>query len=150
MFKLEPFNTSLLDKRIRFVLLVLAGFICLTTALELYLAEHFRSYVQLIPFVLAGLGFVGVLVVLIKANKGTLRALRIIMMIVVLGSLFGIFEHTKHNFEFHLEIRPNAQASDVSFAAVRGPNPLLAPSILAFAGVLALLATYYHPVLRTK
>ncbi|MEP7291582.1 MAG: hypothetical protein ABI835_07345 [Chloroflexota bacterium] len=33
---------------------------------------------------------------------------------------------------------------------MKGANPLLAPGILVFAAVVALLATYYHPVLRQQ
>jgi hypothetical protein len=32
--------------------------------------------------------------------------------------------------------------------ALMGANPLLAPGILALAGVLAIAATYHHPALR--
>jgi hypothetical protein len=62
--------------------------------------------------------------------------------------LFGIFEHIEHNFGFALEIQPNATAPDVFWAALGGANPLLAPGILAFAALLALAASYYHPLLH--
>ena len=71
----------------------------------------------------------------------------IAMLVGLVGSLFGIYEHLEHNIEFALEIRPNAAVADVFWGALAGANPLLAPGILAFMAILALAATYYHPAL---
>ena len=141
-------NPQQTDRRIRAALLVLAAVTCLLTAGELWLAEHFGSPTQLIPFVLAGLGFATVVAVLVRPSPLTLYALRWTMALAVLGSLYGIYEHLEGNFAFELDIRPNAGATEVVWAALKGANPLLAPGTLAFAGILACLASYRHPALH--
>ena len=55
--------------------------------------------------------------------------------------------HTRQ-YEFALEIQPNATTSEIVMDALRGANPLLAPGVLALAAILAIAATYYHPALH--
>jgi hypothetical protein len=69
------------------------------------------------------------------------------MLLVGLGSLFGLYEHIEHNLAFELEIRPTAAVNDVFMEALKGASPLLAPGILGLAALIALAATYYHPAL---
>lgn len=133
--------------RLRRFLLGLAGFMSIGTIVELALTEHWEDAVQILPFVLAGLSFITIVAVLIRPQVGALRVLRWLMVVVLIGSLFGIYEHLEHNIEFALEIRPNAAVADVFWSALAGANPLLAPGILAFSAILALAATYYHPAL---
>lgn len=114
---------TIIVHRLRVFLLALAGCMCIGTVAELWLTEHIESLVQLIPFVLCGLG------------------------LLVLGALIGAYEHVEHNLAFELEIRPGATPADVWFDALRGASPLLAPGILGLAAVIALAATYYHPAL---
>ena len=137
-----------INHRLRLFLLALAGFIFVGSVVELALEGHRASPVQWIPFVLSGLGIVTVTAVLISPARSTIWGLRGAMGLAFLGSLFGMFEHIEHNLAFALEIRPNATVSDVFFEALRGANPLLAPGILALAALLALAATYYHPILK--
>lgn len=141
-------DAELINHRLRLFLLALAGFIFVGSVVELALAGHTESPVQWIPFVLSGLGLVAVTAVLAWPGRFTIFALRGVMGLALLGSLFGMFEHIEHNLAFALEIRPNATVSDVFFEALRGANPLLAPGILALAALLALAATYYHPTLK--
>ena len=75
----------------------------------------------------------------------TMRVMQVVMVLNVLGSALGIYEHIENNLGFELEIRPNAAVVDVFIEALHGASPLLAPGILALAGLLALAATYYHP-----
>ncbi|NUM46723.1 MAG: hypothetical protein HUU38_18620 [Anaerolineales bacterium] len=137
-------------QRYRLFLFLLTGAIFIGVLVELYFTEHTESLPQWIPFVLSGLGLVALVGVLVRPQRAMILALRGVMGLVTLGSFFGIFEHIEHNLEFALEIRPNAVASDVFFEALGGPNPLLAPGILALGALLALAATYYHPALNKK
>ncbi len=143
-------HSEILIGRYRKFLLLVACFICVGTVVELWLEEHMGNVVQLIPFVLCGLGFVAIVATLMRPQRMTVRALRIVMAVVLVGSLFGVFEHVEHNLAFALEIRPNAVPSDVLMDALRGANPLLAPGILALAAILAIGATYYHPTLQDQ
>lgn len=133
--------------RLRRFLLGLAGFMAVGTLVELALTEHWENAVQILPFVLCGLSVVVIGIALLRPQRRLLRLLQWVMALTLAGSLFGVFEHIEHNIEFALEIRPNAMMSDVFFEALGGANPLLAPGILAFTAILALAATYYHPLL---
>lgn len=143
-------SPELILQRLRQFLLLLAGFLCLGTMVELGLIEHWDDPPQILPFVLCGLGLIAVVWFLIQPKYKTARLLRWIMGITLAGSLFGIFEHVEHNIGFALEIRPNATLGDVFFEALGGVNPLLAPGMLAVAALLAIAATYYHPVMSNN
>lgn len=134
-------------RRLRLFLLALAGLVFLVTPVELWLTEHFGTPIQFIPFVLSALGLVVVLLVLLASRRATLIGLRGVAVVIILGSLLGVYEHLIHNLAFELEIRPNAVPTDVLLDALKGASPMLAPGILAFGALLALAATYYHPAL---
>ncbi|HKY05377.1 MAG TPA: hypothetical protein VJQ56_10830 [Blastocatellia bacterium] len=133
--------------RLRSFLLALSGLLCAGTIAELWLAEHMETVVQLIPFGLCGLGLVAALVVLLKPRRIPILTLRIIMALVAVGGLYGIYEHIENNIEFQREINPSASTGDAVIASFYGPNPLLAPGIVAVAAALAVAATYHHPAL---
>ena len=136
-----------LNTRFRYFLFFLAGAIFVGTVVELLFSNHMETAVQYIPFFLCAIGFVTLIVAVARPQRSTLLALRAVMVVVIGGSLFGIFEHIESNIEFALEIRPNAVLGDVFWQALGGANPLLAPGILALGGLIALAATYYHPKL---
>jgi len=141
-------STEIVVQRLRRFLLVLAGSLCFGTVVDLLLVEHRQDLFQLIPFVLSRLGLIAVLAALLRPQRTTLRMLQIVMVLNILGSLFGVYEHVEHNMAFALEIRPNTTTSAAFWAALSGANPLLAPGILALAAIIALAATYYHPALE--
>jgi hypothetical protein len=133
--------------RLRRFLLAVSTLLFIGTVFELWLVEHTETVVQLIPFALCGLGLIVVIVVLLHPRRATMLALRACMGLVLLGSLFGIYEHVVGNMAFQSEINPNAKTREVLMGAIGGANPLLAPGILALAAVLAITATYHHPAL---
>lgn len=134
---------------LRRFLLGLAAFLSFGTIVELILADHMASATQLIPFVLCGLGLVVTVMALVRPNRLTIRLVQAVMAISMVGSLFGIYEHLEGNWEFASEIQPNATLTTIVMKALSGANPLLAPGMLAFAALVALATTYYHPALRT-
>jgi hypothetical protein len=142
--------TSTVEQRLRTFLLWLAGSMCVGTTVELFLAKHYEDPVQFIPFVLCGIGLIAVAAALRRAQRARLLALRGVMSLLLLGSLFGMYEHLVNNFAFELEMRPSAVWSDVWFQALRGAAPLLAPGVLAVAAVVAIAATYAHPALARR
>jgi hypothetical protein len=143
-------SAEIVVERLRRFLLILAGLICAATVVELWLIKHTKDPIQLLPFILCGLGLAAVVVVLLRPQRRTLRALQGIMGLLILGSLIGVYEHIASNLEFALEIQPNAATNTLIFKALGGANPLLAPGMLAFAALLAIAATYYHPTLATS
>lgn len=143
-------DTSTVLQRLRTFLLVLAGLVCVGVPVELWLAEHMESPTQLIPFALCGAGLLAVAAVLLRPSRITLLALRVVMLLLIIGSGLGVYEHLAGNLAFAQEIRPNATLGAVWLDALRGANPLLAPGALALAALLALGATYAHPLLHAR
>lgn len=140
---------TIVVQRLRIFLLVLAGWMCAGTILELWLTEHMESPIQFTPFILCGIGLIAVTLALLLPQRLTLITLRLVMGLLIAGSLFGVVQHIQHNLAFELEIRPNATISAVWFDALRGASPLLAPGVLALAAIIAIAATYYHPLLTS-
>ena len=140
-------HTTTVEQRLRTFLLGLAGWMCIGTIVELFLAKHTEDPIQFLPFLLCGMGLIAVVAALWRPQRGILIALRGVMGLLMLGSLFGMYEHLASNFAFELEMRPSAVWSDVWFQALRGAAPLLAPGILALAAIIAIAATYAHPAL---
>ncbi len=143
-------SAEVLVGRFRVFLLSVAGFSCVVTIVELWFEKHTGSALQLIPFILCGLGVAAIAAALIRPRRITLRLLQTVMAAMLAGSLFGLFEHVEHNLEFAREIRPNATFSVLLADTLHGANPLLAPAILALAAVLAIAATYFHPALQAQ
>lgn len=140
-------NSNDVLRRLRLFLFVLAGLVFAGAVVELVLTEHTESPVQWIPFILSGLGIAAILAALIRPQRLTLIALWSVMVLVILGSLVGVYDHLINNIGLELEIRPNATVGDVFMDALKGASPLLAPGMLAVAAIIALAATYYHPAL---
>ncbi len=131
----------------RFLLLLAAG--ALTgTLVELWAAKHTEEPMQLIPFVLCGVGMLALAVAGVRPGRRSLLALRTVMGIVALGSLVGIYEHIENDAAFYQETHPDAAFAETVVAALQGRDPLLAPGILALAATLAIAATYRHPALE--
>ena len=138
------------ESRLRIALLRLAAVICAGTIVELWLAEHTKSAVQLLPFLWCAIALATILVALLRPRRGTLRALQAIMAALVVGSLVGMWQHWSANLSFELDIRPQATLADVWLKTLHGAAPLLAPGVLALAATIALLATYGHPALHSS
>jgi hypothetical protein len=141
-------SAEVIVTRMRRFMLVLACFLCAGTVIELWLTEHTKTPIQFVPFVLCGVGLIALLAVLSRPTQRTIWALRAVMVVAALGGLLGTYEHLQGNLELAREVKP-AQASAAPLAsALTGGNPPLAPGVLGVAAVLALAATYRHPVLE--
>jgi hypothetical protein len=134
-------------RRLRRFLLALSVALLAGAVAELWFVEHTEDKLQLIPFVLCGLGAVAVVVALLRPARASVWALRAVMLLVVLGSLLGVYLHVESNAELERELYPGLSTGRVWLGALGGANPLLAPGVLAVAALLALAATYQHPSL---
>ena len=108
------------EKQLRRFLLAVSVCVFAGTVVELLFAEHAESVVQIVPFVLCGLGAAMALAAFYAPRRKVLLLLRGVMAVVVLGSVFGWYEHFEHNLAFELEIRPNATPGDVFWEALHG------------------------------
>ena len=134
--------------RLRRFLLVLSAFLFCGTLVELWLVNHTEDLVQWLPFILCGVAVVVVLSVLLRPRRGTFLSLKAWMIVVIAGSLFGVYEHVTNNIAFEREIAPTAPLLRIFREALSGANPLLAPATLAVAALLALTATYKHAEIK--
>lgn len=136
-------------KRLRLFLLWLALFLFAGTLVELWLVQHYQDRIQWIAFVITGIGLATTPLVLLRRSRTTVLILRLCMLVVIAGSLFGVYEHVSNNIEFALEIQPNLPTRELWLKGLSGANPLLAPGTLAVAGLLALAATYQYSAISS-
>lgn len=136
--------------RLRRFLLLLATLSLLVILIELWLEEHTQEPLQLVPFILCGVGLITLLAALLRPTKPILVALRAVMTFVALGGLLGTGVHLLRNLSFEQEVRPNVEMGEMVMNALKGAIPLLAPGAMVFAGLLAIAATYYHPTLTER
>jgi len=131
-------------RRLRLFLLALTALLFVGTLLELWLVNHTEDVVQWVPFVLAGGGLLLTLIVISRPQAKIIRLLRWWTLLLILGSVFGVFEHVTNNISFEREINPSVTRNRLIWRGLSGPNPLLAPGTLAIAALLALAATYKY------
>ncbi len=129
-------------RRLRTFLRLLAAGLFAGTVVELVLTGHTDGPVQFVPFALCGLGLLALMAVWMRPGRKTVRTLRVIMTVVVIGSGVGVAEHLWGNREFARETRPRASAMTLLLPTLTGVAPLLAPGILAVAAAVAMATTY--------
>ena len=124
---------------------------------ELATLRHWNDRTQLMPWAVLALVALLALAVLIRPTRSVLTAARPVAVLSVLAAGFGIFEHVKANYDTAPLDRVWGPAWDsMSFTARLwraidgsvGPSPLLAPGLLAQAGLGLVLATIGHPTNR--
>jgi hypothetical protein len=135
---------------IRRALMALTAIGVLGAAFELATEQHWRSTEQLIPWGAIALLTLAVLLLLGKDSPRLVAAVRLIALVVLLASVFGVYAHVAANYD--------AGPLDQRFAAtwdtlpvvtrwryaltkVVGPAPPLAPGMLGQSALLLLLAT---------
>ena len=131
-------------RRLRLFLLALSSMLFAGTLAELCLVNHTEDAIQWLAFVFASVGLLVTLVSLIRRGRITLAVLRVGMVLVIAGSLFGIYQHVSNNIAFEREIQPNSTIGHLVWKGLSGANPLLAPGALAIAGLLALAGCYKY------
>jgi predicted membrane channel-forming protein YqfA (hemolysin III family) len=139
--KTAPLEHSSTQTLRRFALaLCLLGVV--TTPIELVLMHHYNDKDQIMPFIFLGLAAIGVAAAWLRPNARVLRGVRVLMVLVVLGSGIGVFEHLKANYR---DATRGGTVSNLIELVLTGFAPLLAPGILAQVGLLGLAFTYKHP-----
>src|SRR5687768_2676135 len=104
-------NVADVLRRLRQFLLVLSVLLFGGSLIELWLVGHTDGWIQWIPFVLSTAGAVASGFVLLKQHAVTVRLLRACMGLVLLGTLFGVYEHITGNIAFAREVDPTASTS---------------------------------------
>ncbi|SHF48829.1 hypothetical protein SAMN05443144_10970 [Fodinibius roseus] len=143
-------SISSAEQQLRSFLFGVAAFIFIGTVAELYLLEHFEETRQWIPIILSVAGSTLCTAAWWKPNRTLYWGIRWLMGLIALASLYGMYLHFMGNYEFTLEINPSFSATEAIWPAIKGSYPLLAPGILFLGAILALAATYRHPVMKRQ
>jgi hypothetical protein len=133
--------------------LALAAIGVVGTLLELTLIKHYASKDQVIPYVLLGLSALGLIAVMVRPTALVLRVFQAVMIVTILGSGIGMFEHLKanaHNAGATQDKEAIPTTPSAILAGINGFAPLLAPGVLAQVGLLGLVFTYRHPNLKSS
>jgi hypothetical protein len=126
--------------------LVLIGIVGLIV--ELLLLKHYDSFTQVIPIASLGLGLATTIVVARNTTRATMRAFQAMMWVFLFAGLLGLFFHFKGNIEWALERTPELGGWPLTWKALRGATPALAPGALAQLGLLGLAWSFRHPALQ--
>jgi hypothetical protein len=137
-------------RRLQNALYLLAAGLFIVTIGELWAEEHYESTLQLVPFALCGIGLVALIGVKLSPSRPVVLAVRALMIVLIAGSLLGIYEHAAGNLEFAREVRRRADTTTLVKATIQGGAPILAPGIFAFGAAITLAATYATTVLTNR
>jgi hypothetical protein len=138
-------STSLL----RPLILVIMGIGTLGILGELLLLEHYKFDSQWIAVMLTLLTGVCTVILGFNPNARVMRVVQLALLLVVLGSAFGVLEHVKTNYD-RMENGSNVSSLSPIWQALKGRAPALAPGALAQLGLLGLLFMYKHPNLERR
>lgn len=136
--------------RLRTLLALLYVFGVLGLATELLLLGHTEDYWQWVPFIMISISLLGLLAVYTVKSPGSLKAFRGIMLLFIAGGIWGTWLHLKGNMEFELEMYPTMSGFKLLTEVLTGATPALSPGAMVLFGLLGLLFTFDHPLLKTK
>lgn len=119
----------------------------LAAAVELVLVDHYEEWQQVLPFATIALGLAAAGWAWASPAPASLRSARWAGALAAATALAGVYFHVEGNLGFAREVRPGEGGLALAWDALSGGNPLLAPGMVALAGVLAAAATYRHPAL---
>lgn len=117
----------------------------LAAAVELVLVEHYEEWQQALPFGMIALGSLAASWAWRSPGRTSIRSARWAGVLATMTALVGVYFHVEGNLGIAREVHPDASGAEVFWDALSGGNPLLAPGMIALAGVLAAAATYRHP-----
>jgi hypothetical protein len=154
--------TTALGRRIDPAVLIRRGLLALivlgilATAFELASERHWNGIEQLIPWIALAVLTAATMLLVIPAD-GSVAASRVLALLVVAASLYGVVEHILVNYDSGALDQRYAQTwSSLSvleqlwLAATKtvGPAPTLAPGVLGQSALLLLLATFTRAATR--
>ncbi|HKF00437.1 MAG TPA: winged helix-turn-helix domain-containing protein [Actinomycetes bacterium] len=138
-------------------MIALAAVNTVGTAVELASLRHWKSAVQMIPWVSLAVLTVGIALLVLARGRTAIRLVRLITVLVAASSVIGVLDHIEANYrtgplDFRYSQRWAAMsAAERWWAALSksvGPAPSFAPAVLAIAAVCLFFATLNHPALR--
>jgi hypothetical protein len=127
--------------RVRRALYVLAILVFSASIAELLASKHYGELLQLIPFAIAGLGILTVIIVWRYPRVWPLRWAQAFLLLSAVVSLLGMYFHVTGNAEFVRELQPNISLLSAMRHGLTGRDPILAPGVLAMGAFLAFLGS---------
>jgi len=116
---------------------------------ELILLKHTEDLFQWVPLVLLGPGCAVLIWHGVSGGGASLRLMRWLMYGFVVAGMAGVYFHFQGSAEFKLESQPTLAGMELFWAAIRAKTPpLLAPGMMVQLGLLGLVYTYRHPMLK--
>ncbi|HEU5318916.1 MAG TPA: hypothetical protein VFX49_22580 [Chloroflexota bacterium] len=148
---------GVVEALLRRSLLVVAALAAAGTAIELAMLRHWKSGMQLVPWVVLAVLLTAIGLVAMRPSRGSVRVARGVAVAAVLASLVGMYEHVEANYESGpLDYRyteswasmPEGARWWAALSKTVGPAPPIAPGVLSQASLALLLATLRHESLR--
>jgi hypothetical protein len=140
---------------LRYSLLALAGLGVLGAAVDLALARHWQSPIQLIPWAALGVLTLALGLIALRPTSRNLWIARGLGLLVAAAAGWGVYEHVAANYntaplDFRYADRWEAMTAVQRLWAAGsqavGPSPTLAPGLLGYLALATGLATLVHPV----
>lgn len=119
-------------------------------AAELVLLEHTESVLQWLPLLAIAAILVATVAAATRPSPRVLRSFQLLMVATMLIGILGVYLHYDGNTEFELEMDPTVRGWGLIWSALHGATPALAPGAMIQLGLLGLIATYRHPLLRRR
>lgn len=110
------------------------------TTAELVFLEHYEDVKQLIPLVVAALGFAVGGWYAARPSTTSLRGFRAVLVLFVFSGAVGLFLHFSGNVEFEKERDATLSGFGLMWGALTGATPALAPGTMAFLAVIGYAA----------
>jgi hypothetical protein len=110
------------------------------TGAELLLLEHYEDAWQLVPLAHIALGLLAMGGRAVRPGRASLRAFRVVMVLMVASGALGLFLHYRGNTEFELERDPGLAGFALFREAMTGATPALAPGAMMLFGLLGLVS----------
>ena len=109
------------------------------TEAELLLLEHYEDLWQWAPLLLIAVALAVVGWHAMRRDAGSLRVLRIVMVLFLVAGFAGVALHFRGAAEFQLEIDPAMGAWDLVKKVMRAKAPpVLAPGVMLLLGLMGL------------
>jgi hypothetical protein len=142
---------------LRTSLLAVAGLSIVGIVAELLIERHWGSLVRYVPWVCLAFMAWAVYAIARRPTGRVIRVARTLAVLVMAGAGLGIALHINENYtaaplDFRYQdawaTMSEPQRWWAAFSKSVGPAPTFAPAALAEIGLLVLVATLRHPVLR--
>lgn len=133
----------------RRMLLAVFLFGSLSAGVELLSLGHTESLWQWVPLLLIMISLVALILHAAVRRVASVRIFQVIMLLFIISSFVGIWQHYQAKTGFKLETNPALSSMALFWQAITSATvpPVLAPGMMMQLGLLGLAYTHRHPAL---